>query len=191
MRKLLLLPVPYFLLAFAPQAAGQDDARAVIDRAIRAHGGEERLSKLQAVQVKNRGSIAFNVSEWDTGTHLWLKFCGFRAIQIVPDENEDYYRFVYRLPVRTLEPVPVGDVAPQVRIGRVRCRRQVEQMERAARRGREIRGDGRHDAARRAGHQEGGVRPECQPAGTVRFAWTQGIGRTRWAAATLGLLGAR
>jgi hypothetical protein len=27
-------------------------------------------------------------------------------------------------------------------------------------------------------------------AGTVRFAWTQGIGRTRWAAATLGLLGA-
>jgi hypothetical protein len=27
-------------------------------------------------------------------------------------------------------------------------------------------------------------------AGTVRFAWTQGLGRTRWAAATLGLLGA-
>jgi hypothetical protein len=27
-------------------------------------------------------------------------------------------------------------------------------------------------------------------AGTVRFAWTQGIGRTRWAVATLGLLGA-
>ncbi|MDQ2814306.1 MAG: hypothetical protein M3Z75_21175 [Actinomycetota bacterium] len=26
--------------------------------------------------------------------------------------------------------------------------------------------------------------------GTVRFAWTQGIGRTRWAAATVGLLGA-
>ncbi len=26
--------------------------------------------------------------------------------------------------------------------------------------------------------------------GTVRFAWTQGIGRTRWTAATLGLLGA-
>ena len=26
-------------------------------------------------------------------------------------------------------------------------------------------------------------------AGTVRFAWTQGIGRTRWAVATLGLLG--
>ena len=26
-------------------------------------------------------------------------------------------------------------------------------------------------------------------AGTVRFAWTQGIGRIRWAAATLGLLG--
>ena len=27
-------------------------------------------------------------------------------------------------------------------------------------------------------------------AGTVRFAWTQGIGRTRWAVATLGLVGA-
>jgi hypothetical protein len=27
-------------------------------------------------------------------------------------------------------------------------------------------------------------------AGTVRFAWTQGIGRTRWAVATLGLIGA-
>jgi hypothetical protein len=27
-------------------------------------------------------------------------------------------------------------------------------------------------------------------AGTVRFTWTQGIGRTRWAVATLGLLGA-
>jgi ABC-type transport system involved in multi-copper enzyme maturation permease subunit len=27
-------------------------------------------------------------------------------------------------------------------------------------------------------------------AGTVRFTWTQGIGRTRWAAATVGLLGA-
>jgi len=27
-------------------------------------------------------------------------------------------------------------------------------------------------------------------AGTVRFAWTQGIGRTRWTVATLGLLGA-
>ena len=28
-------------------------------------------------------------------------------------------------------------------------------------------------------------------AGTVRFAWTQGIGRTRWAMATLGLIGCR
>ena len=60
MRKLLFHASALFLvIVFGETARGQDDLRAVIDRAIRAHGGEDRLTKLQATQVKIKGSIAF------------------------------------------------------------------------------------------------------------------------------------
>jgi hypothetical protein len=38
-------------------AAADDDPKAIIARAIKAHGGEETLAKLQAAQVKNKGKI--------------------------------------------------------------------------------------------------------------------------------------
>ena len=59
-----------------------------------------------------------------------------------------------------LEPVPVLDVLPQVRVGRVRLGSQVEQVERPPRGPRQVSGDRRDDAPRGSGHQHGAVRTE-------------------------------
>src|SRR5436309_14000586 len=39
--------------------AADDDAKAIITKAIKAHGGEETLAKLQAGQARNKGKIDF------------------------------------------------------------------------------------------------------------------------------------
>ena len=49
------------------------------------------------------------------------------------------------------------DEALEVGILRIRLRHQIEQVERAAGSGRQVGGDGRNDASRRAGDQEDGV----------------------------------
>jgi hypothetical protein len=48
------------LAAQAARAEDEKDASAVLDRAIKALGGEEKLSKVKAYSVKRRGSFTFN-----------------------------------------------------------------------------------------------------------------------------------
>jgi hypothetical protein len=45
------------LLGLADRAAGQDPVRAVLDRAIKAHGGVDKLRKLKACRMKARGKL--------------------------------------------------------------------------------------------------------------------------------------
>jgi len=43
--------------AFALHAAEQDDAKNIIDKAIKAHGGQEKLTKLKAVTMRLKGTL--------------------------------------------------------------------------------------------------------------------------------------
>ncbi len=54
-----LLPLLFAALLFAPAAAraADEDARAIVVKAIKAHGGEEALTKLKAGQSKTKGKI--------------------------------------------------------------------------------------------------------------------------------------
>jgi outer membrane lipoprotein-sorting protein len=59
MRKFLALPCVLVLaLGFVPRAQAQEDeSRALIAKAIKAQGGEEKLSSLKAMQAKGKGTI--------------------------------------------------------------------------------------------------------------------------------------
>jgi hypothetical protein len=50
-------------LVTATRSAGAQDASAVIDKAIKALGGEEKLAKAKAVQLKGKGKIRFQDNE--------------------------------------------------------------------------------------------------------------------------------
>jgi len=58
MRKLLVSLV--LILGLAGDALAQEEARAVIERAVKAHGGEEKLAKTRAVQEKAKGTLYVN-----------------------------------------------------------------------------------------------------------------------------------
>jgi hypothetical protein len=55
--RFLLLVTAGLFLAFAGSAFGQDEARAVLDRAIKAHGGVEKINKMRATRAKTKGRI--------------------------------------------------------------------------------------------------------------------------------------
>jgi hypothetical protein len=58
MRQFLLLPLAACLLLVPFQrACAQNDAKALIEKAIKAHGGEGPLAKLEKVRVKSKGSL--------------------------------------------------------------------------------------------------------------------------------------
>src|SRR5881398_1576564 len=60
MRRLLTVSLlPCLLLGPARPAAAQDEARAVIDKAVAALGGEARLARYKARQNKTRGRLHF------------------------------------------------------------------------------------------------------------------------------------
>src|SRR5262249_37314484 len=46
------------LVAFAPAVRAADDPKEIVMKAIKAHGGEEFMSKNKAAQIKNKGKIA-------------------------------------------------------------------------------------------------------------------------------------
>jgi len=46
------------LLGLAPCARAQSTARAVIEKAVQAHGGVEQLAKLKALRIKSKGTAA-------------------------------------------------------------------------------------------------------------------------------------
>jgi len=59
MQKLILAAVAFGVLwGFADRAQAADDLpKAIIEKAIKAYGGEEKLAKMKAVQVKGRGTL--------------------------------------------------------------------------------------------------------------------------------------
>src|SRR2546421_12480764 len=46
-----------FLVCFAPKATAQDEIQAIINKAVKAHGGAEKLNKLKCVQTKSKGKL--------------------------------------------------------------------------------------------------------------------------------------
>lgn len=52
-----ILPLAFVILLLGMPARGDDDARAVIDRAVKAQGGETKLAAVRAVQLKIKGTI--------------------------------------------------------------------------------------------------------------------------------------
>jgi hypothetical protein len=67
MRRLLLLPlaVAGLLLGLASACRAEDDAKTILDKAIKAHGGEEKLKKLKAGKSKVKGTLTINDTEVD------------------------------------------------------------------------------------------------------------------------------
>ena len=57
MRRLLLLSLSAGLLLPGPQTLAQDEVKAILERAIKAHGGADKLEKLKAFQVKAKGRL--------------------------------------------------------------------------------------------------------------------------------------
>ena len=53
-----ILPAALMLTLLARPAAAQNDVKAVIEKAIKAHGGEEKLSKYKASTMKGKGKIS-------------------------------------------------------------------------------------------------------------------------------------
>jgi hypothetical protein len=59
MRSLLLPSLAAGLLFFLPVGArAQDETKAIIDKAIKAHGGAEKLTKERAAQTKSKGTLS-------------------------------------------------------------------------------------------------------------------------------------
>jgi len=87
MRAMLLSLVSFGLvLAGSSSLRAQDDLRAVIDKAIKAQGGEEKINKHKAGHVKSKGtvevqgmSIAFNE---DASFHLPNKVRSVQELNI-------------------------------------------------------------------------------------------------------------
>jgi hypothetical protein len=55
--RLAVLGATLLILSCASGASAQDDVKAVLDKAVKAHGGKENLAKIGAVSSKSKGSI--------------------------------------------------------------------------------------------------------------------------------------
>src|SRR5262245_24440883 len=51
------------LLFVGASARGQESAKAIVERAIKAHGGEERLSRHRADKVRLKGTLVLGARE--------------------------------------------------------------------------------------------------------------------------------
>ena len=53
--------------------AGDSDAKSIVDKAITALGGAEKLAKIEAFSMKAKGTVVFNGNESDTTTEMIFK----------------------------------------------------------------------------------------------------------------------
>jgi hypothetical protein len=58
---------------FGSVRAGDDDAKAVLEKAIKALGGEDKLSKVEAFSMKAKGTVVFNGNENDSTSEVTIK----------------------------------------------------------------------------------------------------------------------
>jgi hypothetical protein len=87
MRAMLISFVGFALFVSASQSLrAQDDLRAVIDKAIKAHGGAEKIDKHKAGQVKSKGTVDVNgmtIGYTEEATyHLPNKFKSLQQLDI-------------------------------------------------------------------------------------------------------------
>jgi outer membrane lipoprotein-sorting protein len=61
-----------FVLTSSSQA-GDSDAKSILDKAITALGGAEKLAKIEAFSMKAKGTVVFNGNESDTTTEVIFK----------------------------------------------------------------------------------------------------------------------
>jgi len=61
------------LVSFGPARADDLDAKSIIDKAIKALGGEEKLAKVAAYSWKSEGTVNFNGNENDISTQVTVK----------------------------------------------------------------------------------------------------------------------
>src|SRR2546421_222339 len=59
-RSLLVCSAAAVVLTFAGPTLAQETPRAIIEKAIKAHGGEANLAKLRAVRMKTKGEAHLN-----------------------------------------------------------------------------------------------------------------------------------
>src|ERR1700690_148327 len=52
-----LMAVGILALGLVSGAAAQDDVKAVLEKAVKAHGGKEKLAKMSAIRSKSQGTI--------------------------------------------------------------------------------------------------------------------------------------
>src|SRR5947209_2552643 len=58
----------------APSARAQDDAKAIIEKAIKAHGGADVLNKYKAGKGKVKGTITIMGQEIEVGGEIWYQY---------------------------------------------------------------------------------------------------------------------
>jgi hypothetical protein len=75
MRRSLALAVAVMLscVVGGPARAEDQDAKSILDKAIKAAGGDEKLGKIQAFMYKAKGTVVFNGNESDTTTEVTVK----------------------------------------------------------------------------------------------------------------------
>jgi N-acetylglutamate synthase-like GNAT family acetyltransferase len=73
----------------------------LVEPSLRRRGiGTELLSKLIAKLNKKRREIRFKVSEYDLPSHLLLKKCGFKAIEVIKNSEASDYLFSFSPPIK-------------------------------------------------------------------------------------------
>jgi hypothetical protein len=68
-----ILTMALAVVAFGQARADDQDAKSIVDKAIKALGGEEKLAKVAAYAWKSEGTVNFNGNENDFNSHVTVK----------------------------------------------------------------------------------------------------------------------
>jgi hypothetical protein len=68
-----ILTMALALVPFGQARADDQDARSIVEKAIKALGGEEKLAKVAAYSWKSEGTVNFNGNENDFNSHVTVK----------------------------------------------------------------------------------------------------------------------
>jgi hypothetical protein len=68
-----ILTMTLALVMFGTARADDQDAKSIVDKAIKALGGEEKLAKVAAYSWKSEGTVNFNGNENDFNSHVTVK----------------------------------------------------------------------------------------------------------------------
>jgi hypothetical protein len=70
-----------FLFVTAPRGFTQADVKAIIEKAVQAHGGAEKINKMNCIQSKGKGKLELFGNSIDMSQEVTIKFAGkFREV---------------------------------------------------------------------------------------------------------------